>query len=70
MPMAAPMNSARSVAIATNSINTHMIHTTGRGKFSRHCSARFFPEAMPSLAESACRSMAIRLLPRITHRSS
>ena len=31
-PRAAPRNSARSVAMATSSISTHMTHTTGRRK--------------------------------------
>ena len=37
------------------------------GKCSRHCSARFLPVAMPSLADSDWISMAIRLLATITH---
>jgi len=61
-PNAAPRNSARSVAMATSSMRTHMMSTTGPGNRSRQASARLSPVAMPSLAESACTSMAERLL--------
>ena len=69
-PMAPPRNSARSVAIAAISLTTHIAHTTGRGKLSRHISARFVPVTMPSLADSAWNSIAMRLAASTTHRSS
>ena len=68
-PSAAPRNSAKSVDMATISISTHMANTTGLGNCSRQCSARFLPVTRPSLAESACTSMAIRLLATITQMS-
>ena len=60
-PMAPPRNSARSVAIAAISLTTHIAQTTGRGNWSRHISARLRPVTMPSLADSAWNSIAIRL---------
>ena len=68
--MAPPRNSARSVAIAAISLTTHIAHTTGRGKCSRQCSARFLPVTMPSFAESAWNSMAMRFATTTTHNSS
>ena len=65
-PTAAPRNSARSVAMATTSISSHSPITTQRGNRSRQCSARFFPVAMPSLADSDCSRMAMRLLATMT----
>ena len=53
--------------MATISISTHMAMTKGRGKLSWHNSARFLPLAMPSLADKAWISMAIRLVATTTH---
>ncbi len=39
--------------MAAISLTTHIAHTTGRGKHSRHISARLRPVTMPSLADSA-----------------
>jgi hypothetical protein len=58
-PSAAPVNSARSVAIATASACAQRNHVTGRGKRSRATSARFCPVAIPSLAESDWTTIAI-----------
>ena len=66
-PIAAPRNSARSVAMAVTSCVIHSVMQTPREKRTRHISARFLPVAIPSFAESPCKSMAIRLAIRITH---
>ncbi len=66
---AAPMNSARSVAIAMTSACTQSKNVTGRGKRARHTSGRFLPVAIPSLADIDWMSMAMRLETRITHNS-
>ena len=58
-----------SVAIATISDTTHISQTSGRGNWSRQTSARFFPVAIPSFADSVWISIAIRLLATITHSS-
>ena len=50
MPIAAPMNSARSVAIAMTSAWIQSPNTASRGKRMRETSARFMPVAMPSFA--------------------
>ena len=65
-PIAAPINSARSVAMATSSISTHIPQTTGLGKWSRQSSARLRPVAIPSLADRHWISIAIRLLATTT----
>ena len=67
--MAAPMNSARSVAMAMSSAWTHSPQLTGLGKRSRHSSGRFLPVAMPTLADRVWISIAIRFAARITHSS-
>ena len=67
--MAAPTNSARSVAMAISSAWIHRKMTTGRGNRSRQTSARFWPVAMPSLALSDWMSMAIRLAASTTQSS-
>ncbi len=67
--MAAPTNSARSVAMAIASACTHSPHVTGRGKCVRHSSGRFCPVATPILAERFWISIAMRLAARITHSS-
>ena len=68
-PSAAPMNSARSVAIAITSAWIHREMVTGVGNFARHTSGRFMPVAMPSLALMVWISIAIRFETRITHSS-
>ena len=67
--IAAPTNSARSVAIAISSAWTHRPQVTGRGKCSRHSSGRLRPVAMPTLADRYWMSIAIRFAARITHSS-
>ena len=52
--IAAPTNSARSVAMAIASACTHRPKVTGRGKCSRHSSGRLRPVAMPVLADRYC----------------
>jgi hypothetical protein len=59
-PSAAPVNSARSVAMATTSACSHRNMTWLRGSRSRHISGRDMPVAMPSLADIDWMSMAIR----------
>ena len=59
--MAPPRNSARSVAIAATSLTAHIASTTGRGKCSRHSSARFRLVTMPSRADRPWNSMAMTL---------
>ena len=65
-PSAAPVNSARSVAIATASACSHRKTTSRRGSRSRQTSGRDSPVAMPSLADRVCTSIAIRLAPSTT----
>ena len=67
--MAAPTNSARSVAMAISSAWTQRPQVTGRGKCSRHSSGRLRPVAMPTFADRFWISIAIRLAARITHSS-
>ena len=67
--MAAPTNSARSVAMATTSACIHSPKVTGRGIVSRHSSGRLRSEAIPIFAERYCTSMAITLAATITHTS-
>src|SRR6202171_1166000 len=69
MPMAAPMNSARSVAIAMTSAWIHSPTTAGNGNFNRQTSARLSPVAMPSFALMDWTSIAMRLAARTTHSS-
>ena len=64
---AAPMNSATSVAMATSSATTQRLSTTGRGYRERHASARFMPDAMPSLALSDWMSIDMRMATTTTH---
>ena len=47
--------------MAAISLTTHIPKTIGLGNCSRHISARLRPVTMPSLADSAWNSMAIRL---------
>ena len=67
--IAAPTNSARSVAIAIASACSQSPNVTGLEKCSRHSSGRFLPVAMPVLADRYCTSIAIRLAATITHSS-
>jgi hypothetical protein len=67
--MAAPTNSARSVAMAISSACTQSPNDTARGKRSRQSSGRLRPVAIPTLAERNWISMAIRFAARITHSS-
>ncbi len=68
-PSAAPMNSARSVAIAISSAWTQRKNVVRRPKRSRQTSGRFMPVAMPSLALSVWISIAIRFETTTTQRS-
>ena len=65
--IAAPTNSARSVAIATSSACTHSPHVTGRGKCSRHSSGRLRPVATPIFADRFWMSIAMRFAATMTH---
>ena len=67
--IAAPTNSARSVAIAISSAWIQSPNETGRAKWSRHSSGRFLPVAMPTLADRYWISIAIRFAASITHSS-
>ena len=67
--IAAPTNSARSVAIAMISAWTHNPQVTGRGSASRASSGRLRPVATPTLADRYCTSIAIRFAAMITHTS-
>ena len=69
-PIAAPRNSATSVAIAITSACTHSPQLTQRGNRSRHSSGRLRSVQMPSLADRYCTSIAIRLAASATHSSS
>ena len=55
--------------MAATSLTSHIATTTGRGKWSRASSARFRPVAMPTRADSAWNSIAIRLASTTTHNS-
>ncbi len=68
-PIAPPRNSARSVAMAATSLTAHIPQTTGREKLSRDISARFLPVTIPSRADSAWNSMAIRFASSTTQSS-
>ena len=65
-PIAAPVNSARSVAIAITSAWIQRRKLVRREKRSRHISGRFRPVAMPSFALIAWMSIAIRFAIRTT----
>ena len=67
--IAAPTNSARSVAIAISSAWIQSPIVARRGKCSRHSSGRFLPVAMPTLADRYWISIAIRLAASMTHSS-
>ena len=67
--MAAPTNSARSVAMAMSSACTHSPQVTGLGKCSRHSSGRLRPVAMPTLADRFWISIAMRFAASRTHSS-
>ena len=69
-PSAAPVNSARSVAIATASACSHKTMTTPRGSRSLQASGSDMPVAMPSLADSVCTSIAIRFAVSTTQPSA
>ena len=69
MPIAAPTNSAMSVAIAITSAWIQSRNVTVRGKRSRQTSGRFMPVAIPSLALIDWISIAIRFAARTTQRS-
>ncbi len=66
---AAPINSARSVAIAMTSAWTHNRNVTGLGKRALQTSGKFLPVAIPSFADIDWMSIAMRLDTRITHKS-
>ncbi len=68
-PIAAPRNSARSVAIAISSACTHSPREVRREYCSRHTSGRFCRVAIPSFAESVWISIAIRFEATITQTS-
>ena len=68
-PIAAPMNSAMSVAIAMISAWIHSSTVAARGKRSRHTSGRFMPVAIPSFALIDWITIPIRLAMRMTHSS-
>ena len=67
--IAAPTNSARSVAMAISSAWIHNPSDARRGKCSRQSSGRFLPVAMPTFAERFWISIAIRLAATSTHSS-
>ena len=68
-PIAAPRNSASSVAIAITSACTQSRNDVRRENRSRQTSGRFRRVAMPSLAESVWISIAIRFEATITQSS-
>ena len=59
-PIAAPRNSARSVAIAIASAWSQSRTDVRREKWSRQTSGRFRPVAIPSFADSVWITIAIR----------
>ena len=69
MPMAAPRNSARSVAIAAASAASQSPIRIRRVVFARIAWGSVRPDAMPSLAESDWMRIAIRFEATSTHRS-
>ena len=68
-PIAAPRNSARSVAIAIASAWTQSKNDARRENCSRQTSGRFRPVAIPSFADSVWISIAIRFAATITQTS-
>ena len=68
-PSAAPMNSARSVAIAIASAWIQSANDVRREKRSRHTSGRLRPVAIPSLALIDWMIIAMMFAARITHSS-
>ena len=68
-PIAAPRNSARSVAIAIASAWTQSPIEVRRENCSRQTSGRLRPVAIPSFAESVWISIAIRFEATITQTS-
>ena len=68
-PIAAPRNSARSVAIAITSACSQSPMVTRCGSSSRQTSARLRPVATPSFAERPCTSIAMMLDATTTHTS-
>ncbi len=68
-PIAAPRNSARSVAIAIASAWIQSPNETRLEKRSRQTSGRLRPVAMPSFADSIWISIAIRFETTITQTS-
>ena len=68
-PIAAPRNSARSVAIAIASAWSQRPIVARWENSSRQTSGRLRPVAMPSLAESVWISIAIRFAATITQSS-
>ena len=68
-PIAAPRNSARSVAIAITSACTQSRNDVRRENWSRQTSGRLRRVAMPSFADSVWISIAIRFEATITQTS-
>ena len=69
MPIAAPTNSAMSVAIAISSAWIQSRNDARREKRSRQTSGRFMPVAIPSFALIDWISIAIRFATRTTQSS-
>ena len=69
-PIAAPRNSATSVAIAITSAWSQRPTVPQRGNRSRHTSGNDRPVATPSLADRYWTSIAIRLAASTTHISA
>ena len=67
--IAAPTNSARSVAMAMSSAWIHSPTVTGLRKCSRQSSGRLRPVAMPIFADRFWISIAMRLALSRTHSS-
>ncbi len=55
--------------MAATSLMPQRVRRTGREVASRQCSARFLPVTIPSLAESAWNSIAVRLASSTTQSS-
>jgi hypothetical protein len=68
-PIAAPMNSARSVAMATISAWIQRRTLAARGNRSRQTSGRFIPVAIPSFALIDWITIPMRFAVRITQSS-
>ena len=69
MPMAAPRNSARSVATAETSAASHSPIVIGRGKCARQFSGSVRPVTMPSFADRYWIRIAIAFDHSSTHSS-